>query len=132
MKFGIKYNEATGEIVMGISSSDPTVIGLQAEPGFPAIETAARVDNAVSYVAGGEVVDRPQMALVVGPPSFAVGSIFRVDGIPAGTVLKHPGGTTTIDDGYFEWSSAAPGQFSFSLQNFPYQVEEIHAQVTAV
>lgn len=71
---------------------------------------------------------RPDMDLDIADTEIAVDEYFRVDNIPEGATLYYPNEqTTTIDDGFFEWSTDIPGEYEFTLENFPYKSVTIHA-----
>ncbi|WP_339898287.1 hypothetical protein [uncultured Gilvimarinus sp.] len=105
-------------------------------PEVPGVTVVQSDDGDASWVlshyhAGGSVLPRPVMA-VTQSNAVAVGEPWRIEGIPAGTVVSYPGGTVTVDDGFIELSFAEPGEYKFTLSNFPYIEGECVAKVTAV
>lgn len=71
---------------------------------------------------------RPQMDLQITDDTIAVNEYFRVDNIPEGTTLHYPNDLEeVIDDGFFEWSTEFPGEYEFTLSNFPYKSVTVHA-----
>lgn len=57
---------------------------------------------------------------------------FRVENIPAGTLVKYPDGELIIDDGFLEWTAIEPGKYMFHFENFPYLSETVHAEISIV
>lgn len=69
------------------------------------------------------------MPLTGGDP-VAVGELWRIDGIPAGTEVEYPGGSLVVDDGFIELAFAEPGDYRFRFSNFPYLEVERVATIT--
>lgn len=82
------------------------------------------------YHNGTEFVERPAMSLVPSNLTLAVDEVLRIDGIPPDTLLKFPGDSIVVHDGYVEWASAVPGEYQFKFINFPYKDEVIYASVS--
>jgi hypothetical protein len=88
-------------------------------------------DDLENYIDQEEIKLRPEMKLATTSHAFPINTTFCVDSIPSNTLLSHPEGELSIDDGYFEWSTNTPGDYVFTLTNFPYKDEVIHATVTS-
>jgi len=50
-------------------------------------------------------------------------------GVPAGTIITYPQGSTTVDDGEFTYASDKSGDVVFTLHNFKYNVLDIPLKV---
>ena len=81
------------------------------------------------YVIDGIITSRPEFKLTY-QSDLAANEVFRIDGIPPGTQVKHPEGTIQVDDGFLEWSTNTPGEYKFRLSNFPHLEKVIYAHVT--
>jgi hypothetical protein len=123
----IFYTTTSGQInrVAGCSPVSLEANKLLVLPGEAVMEApdAPPDDLNAHYVLAGELAPRPVMGLSVSQNPFTV------TGIPVGTEVTYPGGTIVVDDGFIEWDSEEPGNYRFWFQNFPYQEEEIYAEI---
>lgn len=76
------------------------------------------------------IYERPAMPLT-NPSAVLVGAVFRVDGIPAGTLVTGPNFSEVVDDGFIEWTALEPGGYRLTFENFPYMEQVINAQFTS-
>lgn len=83
------------------------------------------------YAHDNKLVERPKM-LIGGGVSVGTGEIWRIDGIPSGAMVRYPGGSITVDDGFIEWSSMVPGEFRFTIEKFPYLDAVVNAVISPV
>lgn len=117
------YDPVTGEIKFNL-------IGSVVEGDIPqGMEVAqGRYSSTQYYFNGTEFTERPVMDLQYSEQNIPVGEYFSVQNIPEGATLKVPGGQEIqIDDGFFEWSTDFPGQYSFEIIKSPYLARIITA-----
>jgi len=57
---------------------------------------------------------------------------FRVENIPAGTLIRYPGGKIIVNDGFIEWTAIEPGSYAFHFENFPYLEETLYAVIGSI
>ena len=111
MKRFIVYAPVTGEILRAGCCNDYDY-PYQAEPGESIMEGSA--DDMLQYVAGGALVDRPDMPV----------------SIDATTVPDVYGYTPTIDDGELKVSFGTLGSYKIRLHHFPHKDWEVDIAVT--
>ena len=128
MTFSVLYDAADGRIKQ--VQTPPAPSGTEPN-GFSSVEYDGPADQIIEthYVDSGTITARPEFSLAH-QSNLSVDELFRIDGIPAGTQIKHPEGSTLVDDGFLEWSTNTPGTYKFTLSNFPYIEKVIYAHVT--
>lgn len=129
---GTIYSSDTGSIRMTVICD--TVENLNAQcsldPALRAFE-GEEYDAQTFYFVEDQPTPRPVMPIVAkinGAPlsegdlvQMSPGDVLEIFGISPGSVLSHPGGYTEINDGFFDWSTDHPGEYSFQLSHFPMQ-----------
>lgn len=131
MKRGTIYNSITGRIEMNIEAPDEAGILLQTTGREDLLVIFDEMyDSMEVYIENGEPVDRPAMPWESGDVELVVGEVFRLDGIITGSLVHHPGGSLIVNDGFIEWSTITPGQYSIYVTNFPYKEVKFNAIVT--
>ncbi len=130
MKRGTIYNLATGQIEMNVEAPDEAGIVLQTtgREGL-AIVFDEMFDSMQVYIQNELPVPRPEMPWVGGDVGLTVGEVFRLDGIPVGSSVRHPGGSAVVNDGFIEWSTNEPGSYLIQVINFPYKEVNFNAIV---
>jgi len=133
MSFSIIYDSFSGQVLEWCSPPLSKIdrAALPSGRGFINVDELDEDSLLESFVADGALSPRPLMP-VTQSNAVAVGELWRIDGIPSGTVVIYPGGTVTVDDGFIELSFAEPGEYKFTLSNFPYIEGECVAKVTSV
>ena len=131
MKEGTIYDLATGRIEMTVVAPDEEGVKIQiiGKPGL-GIYFDNKIDGANFYINEGKVLERPSMSLSLTDEVYlSVGEVIRIEGIPEECDVSHPGGVTQVNDGFVEWSSVEPGDFTLSFSKFPYKEVTINAIV---
>ena len=88
------------------------------------------VDANQTYFLSDVETDRPDFSLSISHSEMTVSDELVITGIPAGTLVTYLGGTETVNDGSFNWSTASAGEYPFKLELFPYRLEELVLIVT--
>lgn len=125
MKTWIIYTD-TGEVVGRMAGAQPVPAELD---GNYAQEGSANADT--EYILNSAVTPKPNLSLTASATTFTTAQIFSVSGIPAGSIVIHPGGSSVIDDGALEWSTVEPGNYQIEIKLFPYISEVFNLAVTA-
>lgn len=132
MKKGTIYELATGRVTMTVIAPDEEGIHIQIieKQDTHGVIMNSQLDSATQYVVDRFVVDRPEFPVTL-PEEITIGvnEVWRVEGIPPGTKLRHPESIDQIDDGEIEWSSIEPGEFHFEFDNFPMQLVKVVVKV---
>ena len=127
----IKKDAATGAIRLFFATSSEVDYPLDlVEPGVTLVVyswTEDQTDTSRFYMPDDQVVERPcvfENNLITIPADGE--TKVRVD-LPAGTIVRYGGETRTADaEEMFEFSSAVPGEFVFSVEGpFPYQPQTV-------
>ena len=127
MKRFIVYAPVTGEILRAGCCNDYDY-PYQAEPGESIMEGSA--DDMLQYVAGGALVDRPDMPVSIDATTVPEDGTVTITGIPPGTVADVYGYTPTIDDGELKVSFGTLGSYKIRLHHFPHKDWEVDIAVT--
>jgi len=139
-----KFNGETGECQGSFSCQEGEV---QSMPSvYPEVFIAGAFDASTFWLVDGQPARRPR--LVMRSKTVLVADdldLCRMTGIPPGTVFNvcnlavprtDPSRdvvTATIDDGVFEWSTALPGRYQFTLlPPFPWQALQFEVNAYAV
>lgn len=133
MTYSVVYEVGTGRITEYSAPPMSQVDVEQLDQNLAAlnVETFGGEQLFTHYITGGALTERPAMPLTGGDP-VAVGELWRIDGIPAGTEVEYPGGSLVVDDGFIELSFAEPGEYRFRFSKFPYLEEERIATISGV
>lgn len=125
------YDDTNGAVLMTVEAPDKETVLLQVQdPKKEKILWNEKIDGKDFYFVAGAVVARPVFTFEVPvEESLEVGQVWRVNGIPPGCVVYHPGGRAVVEDGYIEWSSETPGNFKFEFELFPYKEMSLNAVV---
>lgn len=114
---GTIYNQSSGEIIR-VASGPPAFINMQAAAGEAVIE--GQGNDETQYVAGGQIVDRPQMPVAVNGTTLTapIGASFNVTG---------PASASGVVDGSgeVEFVFSEPGEYTVRLRLFPYLPAEV-------
>lgn len=134
MSMTILYYKPNGRIT-AMKDIQPWMIEENAQADDSWFEIPGYIDDYDKYVTTGvdgpEITTRPAMALTVSSTAVGINEDVTVSGVPTGTLVHHPDGSNTVNDGTLEWSSTLPGVHRLILENFPYQDEEITIEVTS-
>ncbi|MGH1374430.1 MAG: hypothetical protein ACRBBW_20505 [Cellvibrionaceae bacterium] len=124
MIHGIKYNTASGEIVMAITVPTMADLLLQWVVGYEVLDLPEPLENTADwYVVEGEIMPRPDMGIVGVQTSLEVNELMECTNIPEGVQLRYPGGEAVVAGGGFSWGAAEKGSYRFELTKFPYKEE---------
>lgn len=131
MKEGTIYRKDTGAIEMTVVAPDEYGVFLQVkDANLQGVILGKQIKGADYYIVDGKETPRPEMPVShTGEVYLSINEVIRVDGLQVGSRLLYPGGQTIVDDGYFEWSSVAPGSFNFMIEKFPFKEVRINAIV---
>lgn len=125
------YEETSGAVLMVVEAPDEDTVLLQVQdPKKEKILWNEKIDGTSFYFVAGAVVPRPVFTFEVPTKGvIEVGQTWRVNNIPPGCSVIHPGGRATVNDGYIEWASATEGTFEFRFELFPYKEMTLNAVV---
>lgn len=129
MSCTINYNKSTGRL---LDYTSPMYEEEEPTPEVGSLHFSEGVTSAVlytHYTDGASLLVRPEMKLQY----YLQGEVnkpWQISQIPVGTEVKFPNGSMVVDDGYIEWYSAVPGEFLFTLTNFPYADATVNATIT--
>lgn len=122
---GTIYNRETGMIVSTIEAPDEAGVLLQCtiNPLYEAFVGEA-YDNDKWYFVDGKPTPVAQMNLIITPTLheedmevlMQPDQILRVENIPAGATVVHPGGVLNdVNDGFIEWSCEEVGSYYIGI-----------------
>lgn len=117
--------KSNGEPFCIFKGSEPSGDELQ---GLNYIEGYA--DHKTEYVLDGGITPRPSMQINV-TGNQVINSPILFSNIPTGCQLTHPGGISTINDGFVEWETVEPGTYIFEFDLYPCLKEVITLEITA-
>lgn len=81
------------------------------------------------YLANNRLVSRPIMPLLRDAVSFPVGETYRFDGIPKGAWIRFDGKEGACEDGVLDLTASAPGEYSLSIEKWPFLDAEVRVNV---
>ena len=85
-------------------------------------ENAGEISPEEQYVANGEIVERPRMALTV--------SGAFISGIPAPCTCTVNGHAYEVDEDSMEFESPCPGKYELKFEKWPYISEVVTIEIT--
>jgi hypothetical protein len=101
-------------------------LAIQIFNGYLLVEGEANIFLDYYDVTVGTVFPRPTFEFRVSQDPF------RVENIPAGTLIRYPGGEIIVNDGFIEWTAIEPGSYAFHFENFPYLEETLYAVIGSI
>lgn len=120
MNINYIVHDETGRIVKRGICPD-TMLNLQAhEEGWTALATDQQYDDDKFWVVDNEVVERPDMPIVV------EGSTIK--GIPAGALMTIEHEVYEADGTDIEVTTSLPGLYQIQIENFPYKLMTVEVQ----
>ena len=135
MKKGTIYDLKTGRVTMTVIAPDEESVHLQIieQEDTLGVLLDCNLDPVTQYVdpATTVVLARPEFPVALSDVTIKVDEVWRVEGIPAGTILDSKYGKFPIDDGVVEWSSIEPGSFVFEFNCWPIQLATVTVTVEA-
>lgn len=122
------YDKASGRVI-GTGDLPDSMIPLQEnETTGIVLET---LDYETQYVPSGVVTPRPALTVAQNKTQITANGLdeWIVTGVPVGALVTWPDGVvTTVDDGEIVFTVDVVGTYNFTVNAFPYLVEEVSVE----
>lgn len=121
------YQEGTGKILRRGVCPKSDVDLLHTSAGEAVIEAAQPVSWKTHYVADGEIIERPEMALSVTKTDISADGTDSaiITGLPSPASVTLNSETYDVLDGVIEITVEAPGVYAVKCTAWPYRDKEI-------